>query len=149
MEKPPKSRKNVRRFQRSSLHSLARSVLDTPGSPGHRKEIFGFALRNFLDSFYTAPRQEKKSLLTSPPAPLRESLRDSGVADAYLAALADHLARESRFAAPAWAARRDRLPDKPWFALSSPEARMWLLTQSPAAFRERNLFISAEALSRA
>gem|GEM_PF-6617897 len=33
--------------------------------------------------------------------------------------------------------------------MKAPEARIWLLTQSPAAFRERDLFISEDAFTRA
>lgn len=115
-----------------------------------RMETFGFALRNFLDGFYRVNHSQKRKILRSAPPPkLREALADGGVADAYLAALANHLANQYRLPHPEWAQNPERYPDKPWFALQSPEARIWLLTQSPTAFRERNLFISEDALSRA
>jgi hypothetical protein len=37
----------------------------------------------------------------------------------------------------------------PWFAAKSPNLKAILLQESPAAFRVRNLFVSANALSRA
>lgn len=117
-----------------------------------RMETFGFALRNFLDEFYRANRRTKQKMLGGKePARLRNTLRDHGVGDAYLAALANHLTTLSGGHPPTWATpgTEERIPAKPWFSLKSPEARIWLLTQSPAAFRERNLFISEDALSRA
>lgn len=114
------------------------------------EEAFSFALRNFLDGFYAARKLERRALLSEEPGSLRAALADGGVADAYLAALANYLSDSCRIARPAWSAvASERYPDSPWFALSSPNARIWLLTQSPAAFRERNLFISRDALTRA
>jgi hypothetical protein len=37
----------------------------------------------------------------------------------------------------------------PWFAWPGPSLRATLLAESPAPFRERNLFVSANALTRA
>jgi hypothetical protein len=37
----------------------------------------------------------------------------------------------------------------PWFAMKSHGGRMCMLIESPAAFRESKIFISANALSRA
>jgi hypothetical protein len=37
----------------------------------------------------------------------------------------------------------------PWFAMKSHGGRMRMLIESPAAFRERNIFISANAPNRA
>lgn len=117
---------------------------------GQGEDVLSFALRNFLDGFHAARKQERRALLSEEPGSLRAVLADGGVADAYLAALANYLSDSCRMARPAWSAvAPERYPDSPWFALSSPEARVWLLTQSPAAFRERNLFISKDALTRA
>jgi len=43
---------------------------------------------------------------------------------------------------------RKRRLDRPWFALPDPWARGWLLRDSPAAFRERNLFTTECAIQR-
>jgi hypothetical protein len=37
----------------------------------------------------------------------------------------------------------------PWFAMKCHGGRMCMLIESPPAFRERNIFVSANALSRA
>lgn len=147
---PPRTRKNPRRSllksQRTSIQTLATNILSKKKS---NEEDFGFALRNFLDGYYSASTQEKQRLLRKEPQRISNVLKDQGVADAYLAALAVQLSRQDRIPTPSWALKKWRIPEKPWFALSSPEARMWLITESPAPFRERHLFISADALSRA
>jgi hypothetical protein len=105
-----------------------------------------FNLRDFLDEFYADPRSER--LLDEPPI-RREILGDNGLADAYAAAIADHLSRQFRFPPPPWANSPLRRLKDPWFAMQSHGGRMMLLIESPAAFRERNIFVSADALTRA
>lgn len=109
-------------------------------------EAFSFALRNFLDAFYAAPSADR---LTDEPQRLAAALSDDGLADSYVAALAEHLARQFRFQKPEWVRSPDRTMKKPWFSMRSHAGRMFLLTESPASFRQRNIFISADALSRA
>ena len=67
------------------------------------------------------------------------------VYDVYLAAAAIELARVIGLIPPGWAVPR-RL-DHPWFALPGPHIRNLLIMESPPAFRERNLFVSENALS--
>ncbi len=132
-----------------SLAEIASAVRSVGKDQTLRERTFGLAVRNFLDAFYPEKKSLKRHLLSVEPPMLRPILNDGGVADAYLAALANHLANESKIPPPEWAHTDHRMPDKPWFSLNHPDARMWLITQSPAAFRERNLFISEDALSRA
>jgi hypothetical protein len=68
--------------------------------------------------------------------------------DAYLAAVAEHLALGSRLAAPDWTNAANRFLREPFFAggLESPNAT--LLVESPLTFRRRLIFISADGLSR-
>ncbi|CAN5705833.1 hypothetical protein BH09VER1_BH09VER1_43700 [soil metagenome] len=139
--------KRVNQFDRT-LAGIARTTEEADRKVKARTEAFSFALRNFLDVFYAARKAEKKTLLVDEPVRLRALLRDGGVADAYLAALANHLSSQYGLKRPKWSQSGDRLPDKPWFSMRTPEARIWLLTQSPAAFRERDLFISEDALTR-
>jgi hypothetical protein len=81
--------------------------------------------------------------------PLEPHLRDDGRADAFLASMAAYPAQKPQFTTPAWASGNSRALAKPWFAAKSHNLRMILLQESPAAFRVRNLFVSANALSRA
>jgi hypothetical protein len=109
-------------------------------------EKFSFNIRDFLDEFYADPRSER--LMDEPPV-RREVLCDNGLADAYVAAIAEHLSRRFGLPTPAWAGTSSRILKHPWFAMQSHGGRMLLLIESPPAFRERNIFVSADALSRA
>ena len=62
---------------------------------GEGKQTFDVALREFLDSFYADPEQRQAAIRQQPPPldPLR---------DAYIAAVAEHLARRYHLAIPDW-----------------------------------------------
>jgi hypothetical protein len=108
-------------------------------------EHFSFGLRDFLDGFYENPQASK---LADEPRLLTDVLNDEGYADAYLAALAEHLAGQYRFPVPSWCSNPERSLKEPKFAFKTPEGRMFLLVESPTAFRVRNIFISADGLTR-
>ena len=103
------------------------------------------SIPEFLDEFYAEPLAER---LAEEPRMLMPLLHDDGLADAYLAGIGDHLSREYRFTPPQWVRGTGRVLSNPWFALKSHGGRMCMLIESPAAFRERNIFISANALTR-
>jgi len=107
---------------------------------------FGFALRNFLDRFRRDPGIE---LLEDEPDSLSALLNDDGLADAYLASAAALLCQEQGYTCPEWVDQADRVFKRPWFAAKTPNLKAILLQESPAAFRVRNLFVSANALHRA
>ncbi|SKB01582.1 hypothetical protein SAMN02745166_03408 [Prosthecobacter debontii] len=110
------------------------------------KQEFGYALRDYLDQFRVAP---DAALLQEEPALLDARLQDGGVADAYLAAAAAWLSHQHGISAPDWAQESKRILEIPFFAAKTHGLRMILLQESPAEFRVRNLFVSANALSRA
>ena len=122
----------------ASLSEVAKVALE-------EREI-SYPLRDFLDGFYADPKLEK---LSEEPRRLADLLADGGFADAYLAAVCDHLCRRYRLPGPAWSRSKTRILAKPYFAAKSHGLRMILLQESPPAFRERNIFVSANALSRA
>ena len=107
---------------------------------------FHLCVRDFLDEFR---RRGAPAMLDVEPSRLTERFPGGDVADAYLAAVAVSLAREVARNPPAWAWSDDRKLHRPWFAWTGPALRATLLAESPAPFRERNLFVSANALSRA
>jgi hypothetical protein len=113
---------------------------------GSDAERLGYAVAEFLDEFYAEPLAER---LAEEPRGLTEVLGDEGLADAYLAGIADHLSRAYKLRPPDWVSQPARVLAKPWFALKSHGGRMAMLIESPPAFRERNIFISANALNRA
>jgi hypothetical protein len=103
-------------------------------------------LADFLDQFYLERRAE---MLSEEPAILAEKVDGGHILDAYLAATAVALAREIAANPPEWAWQEQRKLRTPWFASKGRAIRATLLAESPAPFRERNLFVSANALSRA
>ena len=109
-------------------------------------ESFDFVLRNFLDEFQARPGPRR---LIEEPARLAGVVTDGERHDAFLAATAETLAALHGFDVPAWAWAEGRKLRRPWFALPWTGVRAILLLESPAAFRSRNLFVSANALARA
>ena len=111
-----------------------------------RGESFDLCLENFLDEFYGHPNVA--ALAAEPPRLNRQFPKEGLVEDAYLAAVAESLAQSAGLDTPSWAYAEDRKLRKPWFALPYAGLRAVLLLESPAAFRSRNLFVSANALTR-
>ena len=107
---------------------------------------FHYAVANFLDRFKNDPSPE---MLSEEPPILREILNDNGLADAYAAAAAAHLCQLHGISFPSWVDKKSRRMESPWFAAKTHNLRMILLQESPAAFRVRNPFVSANALHRA
>jgi len=105
-----------------------------------------FAIRDFLDGFYE--RSTRDSFADEPPL-LAGRIVDGARLDAYLAAIAEHLCRMNGWPAPARTFAPERFLELPWFAMNSHAGRMLLLMDSPSAFRARNIFVSADALTRA
>ena len=113
-------------------------------SEDHR--AFSYHLADFLDQFYFERRAE---MLMEEPARLENKIENGAVADAYLAATAVALARLIKANPPQWAWHESRKLKSPWFASDGSAIRATLLAESPTPFRERNLFVSENALSRA
>jgi len=122
------------------LESIAAIAIQT-----RTAEDFSLRFRDFLDGFYEFPDASK---LSEEPRSMAAVLHDNGYADAYLAATAEHLAGQYRLPVPAWCLHPERTLKEPTFAFKTPEGRMFLLVESPTAFRVRNIFVSADALTR-
>ena len=106
---------------------------------------FSMELADFLDEFRERPGEGafvEEPLLLGLNAPERRWI------DAYLAAVADHLCGRHGFRRPSWLRGAARFLDDPSFACRSRAGRLFLLKDSPAAFKSRNLFVSANALER-
>jgi hypothetical protein len=110
------------------------------------RKVFHFHLADFIDEFR---RAGSRAMLADEPRRLASVYEDGEIADAYLAAVAVSLSREIQESLPAWAWADSRKLRRPWFAWPGPALRATLLAESPAPFRERNLFVSANALTRA
>jgi hypothetical protein len=102
---------------------------------------FDLALRELLDPFYANPEQREAAIRQQPQSldPLR---------DAYIAAVAEHLARCYSQDIPYWAETPGMDLKRPFFAGNLQSLKARLTVESPTAFRRRMLFISKDALFR-
>ena len=107
-----------------------------------RKDRFDLAVREFIDTWQGLVDGERAAALAEEPIPVGK------IEDAYLGALAEHLAAIARIEAPPWAEAPCRFLREPYFAGGLESLRAILLVESPPAFRRRLLYISANALSR-
>ena len=102
---------------------------------------FDPVLREFLDEFYTHPDSREAMIVDEP--------RSVGLLqDAYLAAVAEHLAERWRLRCPDWVNEGHRFLHRPFFASGLESLKATLLVESPVAFRRRMIFVGADVLSR-
>jgi hypothetical protein len=99
-------------------------------------------LREFLDEFYVGTTEKMANAIAREPAQI------GIVPDAYLAAVAEHLALKYRLVVPAWVEGPSRFLTEPFFSGGLESLKAILLVESPLAFRRRQIFVSANALSR-
>jgi hypothetical protein len=105
---------------------------------------FRHAVREFLDEF--ALRQGNRSraaAIADEPSPTGDPRYD-----AYLGALAEHLAAVHHLERPAWSVEPNRFLDRFWFVSEVPGFRAVSIAQAPAAFRRRGIFIPERSLHR-
>jgi hypothetical protein len=105
------------------------------------EQKFDLAVREFLDSFYAYPELRAAAIKERPE--LLDALRD-----AYLAAVAEHLARSYGLPVPEWTETQGNDLREPYFAGGLESLKGVLVVESPTAFRRRLLFVSHNALSR-
>lgn len=110
---------------------------ETHGEPGAR-------LREFLDHFYVTPDASARSRMLAEEPPLGVNAR----ANAYVAAVAEHLALRHQLPVPSWTAGDDRFLRRPHFPAGLESLKATLIQQSPAAFRRRLIFVEADPLYR-
>jgi hypothetical protein len=107
--------------------------------PGERR--FDPSLREFLDSFYVNPESRQQAIEGRP-----DSI--DALHDAYVAAVAEHLARICGLQIPEWSESHGNGLREPFFAGGLQSLKGVLVAESPTAFRRRLLFVSKDALSR-
>jgi hypothetical protein len=100
--------------------------------------------REFADWLHTLrtlrSRTQILAAIASKPALLRPRFPEGHIADAWLAAYAEHIAQTLSQPAPPWSQDPKRRADQPWFSTDTPSSRQLALRQSPEAFAKRNLF---------
>jgi hypothetical protein len=109
-----------------------------------QRDDLRIAIREFLDEFELLPRDDLRArAIDQRPDPTGDAS-----ADAYLGALAEHLAATRGMERPEWAVEPGRFLDRFWFVSDVPGFRALAIAQSPAAFRRRGIFIAKGALER-
>jgi len=101
------------------------------------------ALRCLLDDFYVAPLSVKQNMIAEEPA-----LMPDDFFNAYVAAVAEHLAWDYRLEVPAWCCKKERFLRLPVFTDGLETAKMHLVMVSPSAFRRRMIFTGGDPLCR-
>src|SRR5260370_4489462 len=101
-------------------------------------------LREFLDAFYVEEDSGRRAAMLEDEPQITE---DDG-ADAYYAAVAEHLALTYRLPVPPWTAGAARFLKRPFFPSGLESLKATLLVESPTAFRRRMIFVDANPLYR-
>jgi len=107
-------------------------------------EDFGHSVREFLDEF--ALRGD--DLMRSEAIAERPEATGDHRQDAFLGALAEHLAAVHGLKRPSWSLEPQRFLDSFWFVSETPGFRATAIAQAPAAFRRRGVFIPERSLHR-
>jgi hypothetical protein len=107
-------------------------------------EDFHHAVREFLDEF--ALRGDDRSRAKAIEE--RPEVTGDSRQDAYLGALAEHLAAVHDLARPGWSVEPERFLDRFWFISDTAGFRAVSIAQAPAAFRRRGVFVPERSLHR-
>ena len=106
-------------------------------------EGFGRHFRDWLHELRLwSSRSQVAAAITQEPKCLAGKFAQGRVADAWLAAYAEFISERIGYPAPAWSRQRKRVSPEPWFAakLSNPVLQLGAIRDSPAPFKNRNLF---------
>jgi len=119
-----------------TLAGVARRALEGEG--------FNPSVREFLDEFaLSGEGRWREWAIAERPEPTGDPRQD-----AYLGALAEHLAAVHGLARPAWSIEPDRFLDRFWFVSDTRGFRAVSIAQAPAAFRRRGVFLPERSLHR-
>ncbi len=121
--------------------SLRPQSLAEVAQRGEDLRSFGW---EFQDWLHTVRAIRSRTLLERAlgpePALLKDRFPEGRIADAWLAAYAEHAATLIGLKVPEWALHPGRILPDPWFSVEAPAERRLALRDSPPAFRSRNLF---------
>ena len=107
-------------------------------------EDFHHAMREFLDEFAL----RGNDLARTEAIEERPESTGDPRQDAYLGALAEHLATVHGLIRPAWSVEPARFLDRFWFVSEVAGFRAVAIAQAPAAFRRRGIFLPERSLHR-
>jgi hypothetical protein len=126
-------------YQPMTLADLARHIAEALASEARVRRL---VLEFLTESKGAAPTQ-RQSLLDAVPEPTGDARWD-----AFLGALAEHLAFHDALDCPEWARRKDRFLDRAWFLSNTPTGRAEAIVSAPASFMRRGVFIERRDLER-
>jgi hypothetical protein len=106
-------------------------------------EDFRVAVREFLDDFALASQGGRPRMLDEDPPPTGDERHD-----AFLGALAEHLAVRHGEPPPRWCLDPGRFLDRFWFVSATPGFRAIALAQASVAFKRRGVLIPERSLMR-
>jgi hypothetical protein len=98
----------------------------------------------FVDDYREAVGDVRATLLSTAPGTTGDPRWD-----AFLAALAEHLAYHDDRSVPRWVDRNSRFLRRWWFLSDLPSVKAAALAESPAAFRRRGIFLTEDFFARA
>lgn len=106
---------------------------------------FGRHLRDWLHELRrSSSRAQVVAAIADEPPRLRDRFPEGRIADAWVAAYAEHLAGKIGVVPPEWAFARWRISEDPLFDEgSTPALRDLALIRAPLAFKRRNIFTHA------
>lgn len=126
-------------FQPMTLAQLADHIAASLDRESYVRRL----VLEFLTEYKDTPVGQRQALLDRVPAPTRDQRWD-----AFVAALAEHLAFHDGLRCPAWALADDRFLDRFWFVTNTPAARAEAIVTAPASFMRRGVFIERRDLER-
>lgn len=127
----------------AAAHRRPRSLNEVAAWGAGLGDIDSF-LREFLDEFYTEEAAAARTQMIEHEPPLSDNPR----ANAYLAAVAEHLALSNKLPVPDWVSTPPRFLKMPFFPCGLESLKATLLVESPTAFRRRMIFVGADPLYR-
>ena len=126
-------------YKAMTIAKLA-SLLTLEPSDSRRRRL----ILEFIEEYRWEPTERRPLLLAESPPSTGDQRYD-----AFLAALAEHLAYHDEMTSPGWVQDPDRFLEQWWFPVDLPAVRTDALVHSPGAFRIRGIFLGSGALDRA
>jgi hypothetical protein len=124
--------------------AFAQTLAGVAGATRRERELFFSAVRELLDELaLTQTDDQRLRAIAEKPAATGDRRFD-----AYLGAMAEHLAIRYGLAVPPWTQCSSRFLDCFWFVSPVPGFRAIAIAQSPASFRRRGIFIAKGSLER-
>ena len=103
-----------------------------------------YLLANFIDAFNGTTKVNKIRMIKNCPFPNIKKNRDK----AYIAAMVEELCVRNNLKIPAWVDDKKLFLKEPFFVGGLESLKAFLLVESPVSFRRRNIFVSANVLTR-